>query len=90
MKKLDSDQGGSHDLAIGTDKEFRISHAVDTALAKAGIIALIDEATGYQYERPVDGLVKIFSKLIDGGLGAELELGRLVFIQQRSRSTISQ
>lgn len=35
------------------------------SLAKTGITALVDEATGYQYDRPEDALVKLFADYID-------------------------
>lgn len=41
---------------------------VDSALAKVGIVALVDEATGYQYERPQVALVKLFAGYLDAAL----------------------
>jgi hypothetical protein len=43
----------------------------EIALAKTGIIALIDEATGYQYARPKNALKVIHRKHIKQGGGGK-------------------
>ncbi len=45
------------DIAVSADILMR-------ALAHTGIIALIDEATGYQYKRPIDALARILEAFI--------------------------
>ncbi len=44
------------------------SEIILTALAQVGIDALVDEATGYQYDRKHDALRLLLSKYIDEGL----------------------
>ena len=53
-KKLLPSQDG---IAVAADILMR-------ALAHTGIIALIDEATGYQYKRPIDALARILEAFI--------------------------
>jgi hypothetical protein len=48
---------GQHDMALAADILMR-------ALAHTGIIALVDEATGYQSKRPPDALTKILEAFI--------------------------
>ena len=43
-------------------------HAIKDALAKTGIIALVDEATGFQFHRAKDALEKIFDAYISKDL----------------------
>ena len=46
------------------EKVIRQAEIIVRSLAKVGITALIDEATGYQYDREVDELQKLLSKYI--------------------------
>lgn len=57
---------------------------VNLALADVGITALIDEATGYQYQRPQDELMKLFADCLDKRLapwyrGFPSECGKTFF-----------
>lgn len=59
------------DGALKTDEEKRYAEAADKlirAFAQVGIIALIDEATGYQYDREKDELQKILKAYISDEL----------------------
>lgn len=54
-----------HDRTLGSqDKMVARANIIVRALAKVGITALIDEATGYQYDRERDELQKLLSKYI--------------------------
>jgi len=53
--------------ALATEQEYRYAHYADTlirAFAAVGIIALVDEATGYQQDRDRDALGKILEAYI--------------------------
>lgn len=53
-----------------------------TAFAKVGIIALIDEATGYQYDRTNDALRLLLSKYVAKGLQKWLKIFPDAFFAQ--------
>jgi hypothetical protein len=52
------------------------------ALAKVGIIALVDEATGYQYEREADALQNILKGLIDDEINPRKDTFPLSFYKE--------
>lgn len=56
----------AHNLELGSRQKAVImqSDIIIRALARVGIIALVDEATGYQYEREKDELQKILAAYI--------------------------
>lgn len=56
-----------HDGALSTDKQKEVAdrmYAIMTAFAKIGLVAIIDEVTGYQDDRDRDELQKILSRYI--------------------------
>ena len=54
-----------HDATVSSqDKIVAQAKIIIRSLAKVGITALIDEATGYQYDREKDELQKLLSKYI--------------------------
>jgi hypothetical protein len=52
-------------FAAEKEVAHEVTSPVNSALARTGIIALVDEATGYQYERSQDALVNLFAGHID-------------------------
>ena len=60
-----------HDGALTTPKQIETAqrmYAIMTAFAKVGLVAIIDEITGYQYDREKDALQKVLSKYISSEL----------------------
>lgn len=56
-----------HDNALATEKQKDVAermYAIMTAFAKIGLVAIIDEVTGYQDDRDRDELQRILSKYI--------------------------
>ena len=49
---------------VSQEKIVRQANIIIRSLAKVGITALVDEATGYQYEREKDELQKLLSKYV--------------------------
>jgi P63C domain len=62
------DARASGDLAKQQEPLARASEVLLLALANVGITALVDEATGYQYDRKHDALRILLSKYIEEGL----------------------
>lgn len=60
------DHAKENDIELGTRQKAVINQSdiIIRALARIGIIALVDEATGYQYDREKDELQKILSSYI--------------------------
>lgn len=56
-------------LSVANRSIGQRAEMLDDAFAKVGIIALIDEVTGYQYVRDREALNKILEKYISGALG---------------------
>lgn len=61
---LDADQADPKILVSSQEKIVERAKVLVRALAKVGITALIDEATGYQYERETNELQKLLSLYI--------------------------
>ena len=61
---LDAEQENSRVLVPSQYKVVERAKILVRSLAKVGITALIDEATGYQYDREKDELQKLLSKYI--------------------------
>lgn len=60
-----------HDGVLKLDSQIAIAdrlYAIMTAFAKTGLTAIIDEVTGYQYDREKDELQKLLSKYISSEL----------------------
>lgn len=60
-----------HDGTLKMESQMRIAdkmYAIMTAFAKTGLSAVIDEVTGYQYDREKDELQKLLSKYISDEL----------------------
>lgn len=61
---LDADEDNPRMLVASQEKIVQRAKVIIRALAKVGITALIDEATGYQYDREKDELQRLLSKYI--------------------------
>lgn len=60
-----------HEGALNTPKQIEVAkrmYAIMTAFAKIGLVAIIDEVTGYQADRDRDELQKILSRYISAEL----------------------
>lgn len=60
-----------HDGVLKMESQIAVAdklYAIMTAFAKTGLTAIIDEVTGYQYEREKDELQKLLSKYISDEL----------------------
>ena len=60
-----------HDHALQTEKQEQTArrlYAIMTAFAKTGLIAVIDEVTGYQADRDRDEMQKVLEKYISAEL----------------------
>lgn len=56
-----------HDGVLKMDRQIAVAdklYAIMTAFAKTGLSAIIDEVTGYQYDRDKDELQKLLSKYV--------------------------
>lgn len=63
---LDAREAGV--LSDAQEKQAAKAEIIIRGLARTGIIALIDEATGYQYERQRDALQELLEKFLSEGL----------------------
>ena len=76
------------DGAIKTKEQHAVAHKAEVlvrSLAKVGIIALVDEATGYQRERKRDALAAILEKLVSKEMRPWLKTFQLDFFEELCR-----
>lgn len=76
------------DNAIKTKEQHAVAHKAEVlvrSLAKVGIIALVDEATGYQRERKRDALAAILEKLVAKEMRPWLKTFQLEFFEELCR-----